>query len=103
MLIGCEKLERLDICFERYLSLDYTGELEAGLVELLNGCPKLRNRVMRDCPFIKESFDLFMCSIMSKRYLRVEGKSQPCRNVLAKAHPNFVELQHDAIMDLCQH
>ncbi|GKC48259.1 FT-interacting protein 3 [Tanacetum coccineum] len=62
LLIGCNKLERLSICFEelgglsdeslknigmcgynlRYLSLCYVGESDAGLVELSFGCPKLQ-------------------------------------------------------------
>lgn len=68
LLIGCNKLERLSICFQqyggltdvglgyigkygrnlRYRSLGYTGESDAGLVELSCGCPKLRNLVMKN-------------------------------------------------------
>ncbi|GKC59417.1 coronatine-insensitive protein 1-like protein [Tanacetum coccineum] len=87
LLIGCNKLERLSICFEelgglsdeslknigmcghnlRYLSLGYVGESDAGLVELSFGCPKLQNLVIKDCPFSKEAFDIFRCNVPSLR------------------------------------
>nr|GEV97755.1 hypothetical protein [Tanacetum cinerariifolium] len=85
LLIGCNKLERLSICFQelgglsdiglgyigrfgcnlRYLSLGYAGESDAGLVELSFGCPKLQNLVINDCPFSKEAFDVFRCNVPS--------------------------------------
>ncbi|GKE86745.1 hypothetical protein Tco_1560487, partial [Tanacetum coccineum] len=85
LLIGCNKLERLSICFEelgglsdeslknigmcgynlRYLSLGYVGESDAGLVELSFGCPKLQNLVISDCPFSNEAFDIFRCNVPS--------------------------------------
>ncbi|GJR43101.1 leucine-rich repeat, cysteine-containing subtype protein [Tanacetum coccineum] len=73
MLMGCRKLERLDInlCLGgltdvglgyigeyghnlRHLSLGYTGESDAGLLELSKGCPKLRKLKLKGCPFSEQ-------------------------------------------------
>nr|GEW53830.1 hypothetical protein [Tanacetum cinerariifolium] len=72
MLMGCRKLERLDIDFclggltdvglgyigkyghnLRYLTLSCTGESDVGLLELSKGCPKLRTPKLKGCPFSK--------------------------------------------------
>ncbi|PWA99564.1 hypothetical protein CTI12_AA006250 [Artemisia annua] len=77
MLIGCSKLKRLRInpCGGqltnvslsyigkyghnlRYLSLGYTREFEAGLVELSKGCPKLRKLEIKNCASSKQALSL---------------------------------------------
>ncbi|GKD24472.1 leucine-rich repeat, cysteine-containing subtype protein [Tanacetum coccineum] len=80
MLMGCKKLERLDIRFFvgvstnvgcvgkltdvglgyvgehghnlRHLSLSNTGESDVGLLELLKGCPKLRKLKLKGCMWL---------------------------------------------------
>ncbi|GJS56763.1 coronatine-insensitive protein 1-like protein [Tanacetum coccineum] len=109
LLIGCNKLERLSICFQklgglsdiglgyigrfgcnlRYLSLGYAGESDAGLVELSFGCPKLQNLVINDCPFSKEAFDVFRCNVPSLRYFQVQGMPRHSRYLLEEDQPNF--------------
>ncbi|GKA04163.1 leucine-rich repeat, cysteine-containing subtype protein [Tanacetum coccineum] len=88
MLMGCTKLERLDIdlCLGvltdvglgyigeyghnlRHLSLSYTGESDVGLLELLKGCPKLRKLKLNGCPFSEQAITSFVFSInQSLRY-----------------------------------
>ncbi|GJY42111.1 coronatine-insensitive protein 1-like protein [Tanacetum coccineum] len=112
LLIGCNKLERLSICFQelgglsdiglsyigkfgcnlRYLSLGYAGESDAGLVELSFGCPKLQNLVINDCPFSKEAFDVFRCNVPSLRYFQVQGMPRHCRYLLEEDQPNFKQI-----------
>ncbi|GJZ09192.1 coronatine-insensitive protein 1-like protein [Tanacetum coccineum] len=112
LLIGCNKLERLSICFQklgglsdiglgyigrfgcnlRYLSLGYAGESDAGLVELSFGCPKLQNLVINDCPFSKEAFDVFRCNVPSLRYFQVQGMPRHCRYLLEEDQPNFNQI-----------
>ncbi|PWA83580.1 hypothetical protein CTI12_AA165910 [Artemisia annua] len=112
LLIGCNKLERLSICFEelgglrdeglknigmcgynlRYLSLGYVGESDAGLVELSFGCPKLQNLVIKNCPFSKEAFDIFRCNVPSLRYFDVQGIPRHCRYLLEEDQPNFKQI-----------
>ncbi|GJV59765.1 coronatine-insensitive protein 1-like protein [Tanacetum coccineum] len=112
LLIGCNKLERLSICFEelgglsdeslknigmcgynlRYLSLCYVGESDAGLVELSFGCPKLQTLVIKDCPFSKEAFDIFRCNVYSLRYFEVQGIPHHCRYLLEEDQPNFKQI-----------
>ncbi|PWA83579.1 hypothetical protein CTI12_AA165900 [Artemisia annua] len=112
LLIGCNKLERLSICFEelgglsdeslknigmcgynlRYLSLGYVGESDAGLLELSFGCPKLQNLVIKNCPFSKEAFDIFRCNVPSLRYFEVQGIPRHCRYLLEEDQPNFKQI-----------
>ncbi|GJS56762.1 coronatine-insensitive protein 1-like protein [Tanacetum coccineum] len=109
LLIGCNKLERLSICFQKlgglsdiglsyigrfgcnlkYLSLGYAGESDAGLVELSFGCPKLQNLVINDCPFSKEAFDVFRCNVPSLRYFQVQGMPRHSRYLLEEDQPIF--------------
>ncbi|XP_071694448.1 coronatine-insensitive protein 1-like [Rutidosis leptorrhynchoides] len=92
LLIGCDKLEKMDIHFEahggltdkglgligkygsnlRGLSLGNVGESDAGLVELSKGCPKLGYLETIGCPFSKEGLDLFRCNV-KLRYFCVEN------------------------------
>ncbi|GKB96766.1 coronatine-insensitive protein 1-like protein [Tanacetum coccineum] len=112
LLIGCNKLKRLSICFQelgglsdiglgyigrfgcnlKYLSLGYAGESDAGLVELSFGCPKLQNLVINDCPFSKEAFDAFRCNVPSLRYFQVQGMPRHCRYLLEEDQPNFKQI-----------
>ncbi|XP_071694470.1 coronatine-insensitive protein 1-like [Rutidosis leptorrhynchoides] len=94
LLIGCDKLEKLDLLFVRgqglsdkglgyigkyghnlrHLSLGFNvGESDAGLVELSKGCPKLQYLSTVRCRFSKEAFDIFRCNVTSLRYLLVDG------------------------------
>ncbi|PWA69383.1 hypothetical protein CTI12_AA296550 [Artemisia annua] len=107
MLIGCIKLERLNIhlcrgdltdmgmgyigqCGNnlRFLSLTCIGESDAGLLELSKGCPKLRKLEMRSCPFSEQAVASFVFNIHSLRYIWVPGAGH---TVLALTRPN-VEL-----------
>ncbi|PWA83578.1 hypothetical protein CTI12_AA165890 [Artemisia annua] len=112
LLIGCNKLERLSICFKtlgglsdiglsyigkfgcnlRYLSLSYAGESDAGLVELSFGCPKLKNLVINDCPFSKEAFDIFRCNVPSLRYFQVQGMPRHWRYRLEEDQRYFKQI-----------
>ncbi|GJT00141.1 leucine-rich repeat, cysteine-containing subtype protein [Tanacetum coccineum] len=89
MLMGCSKLEKLDIylCLGgltdvglgyigkyghnlRCLSLCYTGESDVGLLELLKGCPKLRKLKLSDCPFSEQAIATFAFNVnQSLRYV----------------------------------
>nr|GFA91966.1 nucleosome assembly protein 1,4 [Tanacetum cinerariifolium] len=88
MLIGCKKLERLHVSLchggltdvglgyigkyghnLRYLSLEYTGESDAGLVELSKGCPKLRKLRIMECPFSEQAVENFLFNIHTLRYI----------------------------------
>ncbi|PWA92590.1 hypothetical protein CTI12_AA078400 [Artemisia annua] len=88
MLMGCSKLERLDIRLcrggltdvgmgyigkyghkLRYLGLTNAGESDAGLVELSKGCPKLRKLKLECCPFSVEAVSTFVFNIYSLRYV----------------------------------
>nr|GEV73183.1 hypothetical protein [Tanacetum cinerariifolium] len=89
MLMGCKKLERLDMDLcpgaltdvglgyvggyghnLRHLSLSYTGESDVGLLELLKGCPKLSNLKLTGCLFSKKAITTFVFSInQSLRYV----------------------------------
>ncbi|PWA40211.1 hypothetical protein CTI12_AA564970 [Artemisia annua] len=83
MLMGCSKLERLDIRLcrggltdvgmgyigkyghkLRYLGLTNAGESDAGLVELSKGCPKLRKLKLECCPFSVEAVSTFIISVL---------------------------------------
>ncbi|PWA85023.1 hypothetical protein CTI12_AA153240 [Artemisia annua] len=87
MLIGCRKLERLDIRFWhggltdagleyigkygrnlRFLSLTHIGNSNAGLVKLSEGCPKLRKLKLTGCPFSEQAVTSSVFSIPSLRY-----------------------------------
>ncbi|GJX58327.1 nucleosome assembly protein 1,4 [Tanacetum coccineum] len=88
MLIGCKKLERLHVSLchggltdvglgyigkyghnLRSLSLEYTGESDAGLVELSIGCPKLRKLRIMECPFSEQAVEFFLFNIHTLRYI----------------------------------
>ncbi|PWA99559.1 hypothetical protein CTI12_AA006200 [Artemisia annua] len=88
VLIGCGKLERLGICGLtdvglgyigkyghnlRYLSLQYAGESDAGLMELSKGCPKLRKLFIYNCPFSKQAIVTIVFNMHSLRYMKVSG------------------------------
>nr|GEY18790.1 ACT domain-containing protein [Tanacetum cinerariifolium] len=95
MLMGCTKLERLDLklCLGgltdvglgyigeyghnlRHLSLSYTGESDTGLLELSKGCPKLRKLKLNGCPFSEQAIATFVFNINhSLRYIWVKRHS----------------------------
>ncbi|PWA69211.1 nucleosome assembly protein 1,4 [Artemisia annua] len=93
MLMGCSKLERLDInnCFGgltdvglgyigkyghnlRYLCLCNTGESDKGLLELSKGCPRLRKLRLSGCPFSDQAVATFPLNIFPLRYVWVEKR-----------------------------
>ncbi|PWA44250.1 hypothetical protein CTI12_AA527880 [Artemisia annua] len=89
MLMGCSKLERLDLtlCLGgltdvglgyigeyghnlRHLSLSCTGESDTGLLELSKGCPKLRKLKLYGCPFSEQAIATFVFHVNhSLRYI----------------------------------
>ncbi|GJV64472.1 hypothetical protein Tco_1475300 [Tanacetum coccineum] len=89
MLIGCKKLKRLHVSLchggltdvglgyigkyghnLRNLSQEYTGESDAGLVELSKGCPKLRKLRIMECPFSEQAVEIFLFNIHTLRYIK---------------------------------
>ncbi|GJT24235.1 leucine-rich repeat, cysteine-containing subtype protein [Tanacetum coccineum] len=106
MLMGCSKLERLDITLRRHgrltdvglefigkygvnlrsLSLECVGNSNAGLVKLSRGCQNLRKLKLFGCPFSKLVVTSFVFNILSLRY--VWGKSSD-RIALALTRPQF--------------
>ncbi|PWA70732.1 hypothetical protein CTI12_AA279760 [Artemisia annua] len=92
MLMGCTKLERLDIdlCVGgltdvglgyvgmyghnlRSLSLWNVGESDVGLLELSKGCPKLRKLRLKGCPFSEQAVASFVFNNNhSLRYVWIE-------------------------------
>ncbi|GJS06419.1 leucine-rich repeat, cysteine-containing subtype protein [Tanacetum coccineum] len=94
MLMGCRKLERLDIMLShgcrhggltdvgldyigkygvnlRSLRLECVGNSNAGLVKLSEGCPKLRKLKLIVCPFSKQAVTSFVFNMPSLRYVWV--------------------------------
>ncbi|GJU51287.1 leucine-rich repeat, cysteine-containing subtype protein [Tanacetum coccineum] len=88
MLMGCKKLERLDmsLCHEGltdvgleyigkyganlwFLSLTRIGKSDAGLVKLLEGCPRLRTLKLMCCPFSKQAVTSSVFNIPTLRYV----------------------------------
>ncbi|GKB23973.1 leucine-rich repeat, cysteine-containing subtype protein [Tanacetum coccineum] len=92
ILMGCSKLERLDISLERLdvhggltdvgleyiakyganlrsLSLTCIGNSNAGLVKLSEGCPKLRKLKLEGCPFSEQVVTRYVFNIPSLRYV----------------------------------
>ncbi|GKE15518.1 leucine-rich repeat, cysteine-containing subtype protein [Tanacetum coccineum] len=88
MLMGCNKLERLDISLRhegltdvgleyigkyganlRSLSLTHIGKSNAGLVKLSEGCPRLRKLKLRGCPFCEQVVARYVFNILSLRYV----------------------------------
>ncbi|GJX41570.1 leucine-rich repeat, cysteine-containing subtype protein [Tanacetum coccineum] len=92
MLLGCRKLERLDISLShgcrhggltdvgleyigkyganlRSLSLTRMGNSNVGLVMLSQGCPKLRKLNLGGCPFDEQFVTNFVFNIPSLRYV----------------------------------
>ncbi|GKC49953.1 leucine-rich repeat, cysteine-containing subtype protein [Tanacetum coccineum] len=107
MLMGCRKLERLDITLWhggltdvgleyigkyganlRSLSLTRIGNSDAGLVKLSHGCPKLRKLKMRGCPFSEEVVIGYVFNIPSLRYVWFDISDRD-RIVLALTRPEF--------------
>ncbi|PWA89636.1 ACT domain-containing protein [Artemisia annua] len=104
MLMGCSKLERLDIslCLGgltdmglgyigeyghnlRHVSLSYTGESDVGLLELSKGCPKLRKLKLNDCPFSEQAIATFVFNNNHNlRYIRIDHGPD---NVLVLTRP----------------
>ncbi|GKC30387.1 D-3-phosphoglycerate dehydrogenase 1, chloroplastic-like protein [Tanacetum coccineum] len=63
-----------------------TGESDAGLLDLLKGCPKLRKLKLVDCPFRKQAVAAFVFNIHSLRYIwSVSGFN----TVLTLTRPTF--------------
>ncbi|GJV92174.1 leucine-rich repeat, cysteine-containing subtype protein [Tanacetum coccineum] len=92
MLMGCRKLERLDIALLhggltdvgleyigkyganlRSLSLTCIKESDAGLVKLSKGCPKLRKLKLRYCTFSELAVTSFVFNMPSLRYVCLDG------------------------------
>ncbi|PWA81552.1 hypothetical protein CTI12_AA185080 [Artemisia annua] len=90
MLLGCKKLERLDITLRydyvgltdvglgyigkygvnlRSLALKCVGNSNAGLVKLSKGCPNLRELKLRGCPFSEQVVTSSVFNIPSLRYV----------------------------------
>ncbi|GJW01408.1 leucine-rich repeat, cysteine-containing subtype protein [Tanacetum coccineum] len=111
MLIGCNSLEKLDMCRSgnllhggltdvgleyigkygrnlRNLSLTCIGKSDAGLVMLSKGCPKLRKLKLIDCPFSKQAVTSFVFNMPSLRdvYVWFDG-SDP--TALGLIRPEF--------------
>ncbi|GJT90289.1 leucine-rich repeat, cysteine-containing subtype protein [Tanacetum coccineum] len=117
MLMGCNKLERLDISLRhegltdvgleyigkyganlRSLSLTHIGKSNAGLVKLSEGCPRLRKLKLRGCPFCEQVVARYVFNILSLRYVWFESSdressdrdSSDCvRTYLALTRPEF--------------
>ena len=103
MLMGCSKLERLDIWHGgltdvgleyigkyganlRFLHLASTGNSNAGLVKLSEGCPKLRKLKLRGCPFSEQVVTSSVFNMPSLRYVCGFSRDLP---VLALTRPEF--------------
>ncbi|GJT13544.1 nucleosome assembly protein 1,4 [Tanacetum coccineum] len=101
MLMGCKKLEWLDIslCYEGltdvgleyirkyganlwFLSLTCIGNSNAGLVKLSEGCPRLRKLRLRCCPFSKQAVTSSVFNIPTLRKEQAEKEvSNKRRNI----------------------
>ncbi|GKE20342.1 leucine-rich repeat, cysteine-containing subtype protein [Tanacetum coccineum] len=111
MLMGCSKLEKLDITLERLdmhggltnVGLEYIRKYganlkslfltcirnsNAALVKFLEGCSKLRKLKLTDCPFSKQVVTNFVFNMPSLRYVWIKGGDRD-HNVLALMRPNF--------------
>nr|GEY08615.1 leucine-rich repeat, cysteine-containing subtype [Tanacetum cinerariifolium] len=111
MLLGCRKLERLDISLShgcrhggltdvgleyigryganlRSLSLTRMGNSNAGLVKLSQGCPKLRKLNLTGCPFNEQFVTNFVFNIPSLRYVWIDTIHRD-RIALALARPEY--------------
>jgi coronatine-insensitive protein 1 len=107
MLIGCNKLERLDITLWqggltdvgleyigkyganlRSLSLTRIGNSNAGLVKLSEGCPRLRKLKLRFCPFSKQAVASSVSNMPSLRYVWFDGSDRNL-TLLALTRPEF--------------
>ncbi|KVI08271.1 coronatine-insensitive protein 1-like isoform X1 [Cynara cardunculus var. scolymus] len=92
LLCGCSRLERLGIYLRpggltdvglgyvgkyaqnvRYMLLGFTGDSDAGLVELSKGCPNLQKLEMRGCGFSEQALTAFVLNVASLRYLWIQG------------------------------
>ncbi|GJU74629.1 leucine-rich repeat, cysteine-containing subtype protein [Tanacetum coccineum] len=106
MLMGCSKLQTLDITLLhggltdvgleyigkyganlRSLSLTLIGNSNAGLVKLSEGCPRLRKLKLRDCPFSKQAVASCVFNIPSLRYVVWAHNSD--FTILALIRPEF--------------
>ncbi|KAI3794921.1 hypothetical protein L1987_37562 [Smallanthus sonchifolius] len=121
LLSGCNKLERLGVYLRpggltdvglgyigqyaqnvRYMLLGFTGESDAGLIELSKGCPKLQKLEMRGCGFSEHALATFVLNVPSLRYLWIQGYrlSENCSGILAMARPFWnMELISSEIID----
>ncbi|GJZ65030.1 leucine-rich repeat, cysteine-containing subtype protein [Tanacetum coccineum] len=111
LLMGCSKLEKLDITLERLdmhegltdVGLEYIGKyganlrslfltrirnFNAALVKFLEGCPKLRKLKLTNCPFSKQVVTNFVFNMPSLRYVWIKGSDHD-RTVLALMRPDF--------------
>ncbi|GJY84015.1 leucine-rich repeat, cysteine-containing subtype protein [Tanacetum coccineum] len=111
LLMGCSKLEKLDITLERLdmhegltdVGLEYIGKyganlrslfltrirnFNAALVKFLEGCPKLRKLKLTNCPFSKQAVTNFVFNMPSLRYVWIKGSDRD-RTVLALMRPDF--------------
>ncbi|KAI7757198.1 hypothetical protein M8C21_017196, partial [Ambrosia artemisiifolia] len=98
LLSGCDKLQRLGVYLRpggltdvglgyigqyaknvRYMLLGFTGETDAGLIELSKGCPKLQKLEMRGCGFSEHALSTFV--------LNGYRASENCSGILAMARP----------------
>lgn len=92
LLSGCSRLERLGVYLRpggltdvglgyigqyaknvRYMLLGFTGDSDAGLVELSKGCPKLQKVEMRGCAFSEQALVTFVLNVVSLKYLWIQG------------------------------
>nr|GEV73664.1 probable ubiquitin-like-specific protease 2B isoform X3 [Tanacetum cinerariifolium] len=111
MLMGCTKLERLDITLWhggltdvgleyigkyganlRSLSLTRIGNSNAGLVKLSEGCPKLRKLKLMGCPFSKQAVTSFVFNMPSLRYVWFDSSDHGW-NVLILTRPEFFSFE----------
>ncbi|GKC78232.1 leucine-rich repeat, cysteine-containing subtype protein, partial [Tanacetum coccineum] len=116
MLKGCIKLKRLTLSLcdgglmdvglgyigkyghnLRCLFLGFTGDSDAGLLELSKGCQKLRKLRMKDCPFSPQAVATFVFNIHSLRYIQVKSGRH---TVLALTRPKFTV---EVLPDLTQY
>ncbi|PWA84835.1 hypothetical protein CTI12_AA155480 [Artemisia annua] len=92
ILMGCRKLERLDIgkygANLRFLSLTSIGISNAGLMKLSEGCPRLRKLILKDCPFGKQAVASIVFNIPSLRYVWVKDGDRYSTG-LALIRPEF--------------
>nr|XP_043634056.1 coronatine-insensitive protein 1-like [Erigeron canadensis]XP_043634057.1 coronatine-insensitive protein 1-like [Erigeron canadensis] len=108
LLSGCSKIERLGVYLRpggltdvglgyigqyaenvEYMLLGFTGETDAGFIELSKGCPKLQKLEMRGCGFSEQALATFVLNVASLRYLWIQGyhASENCSGLMDMARP----------------